>query len=356
MVGLERSVLPLKVAEGAGAPLAAVATLVIGFGATKAIFNLLVGPLADRFGRRRVLVAGWVVALPVPLLLAAAGEAAWPVVTANLLLGVNQALAWSMTLNMMIDLVPARRRGITAGLNEFAGYAGVSLLALLSGLLAGGGSWSGRVMWLGLGLAALGLLGALSLPETHESAAPSRHRWIGGIGLAGMLGAATNLKDGLVWLALPLLLAERGFTTAQIGLAAGLYPAVWAVGQLAFGELSDRIGRRALISGGVLIQGGGLLVLGLLPGLAWALVAAVIMGLGTSMAYPTLVAHVSAAVEGGQDSGRRATALGIYRFWRDGGYVLGSAILLSGMPLERTPLLAGTLLVALALIAWRRLA
>jgi MFS family permease len=356
MVGLERTVLPLP-APGAepSAFVAASAALVIGFGASKALLNLLVGPLADRFGRRRVLLAGWLLGAPVPLLLAVGRGDPLGVLSANLLLGANQGLAWSMTLNMMIDLVPAGRRGLIAGLNEFSGYMGLALLALLSGLLAGasadGHGLEGRLpdpFELGYLLVGLGLSSALLLPETKAGATVGRAAWVPGIGVAGLLGAAINLKDGLVWLALPLLLGARGFGPAEIAIVTALYPALWAAGQLLFGAASDRLGRRSLISAGMLVQGLGLLVLAAGDGYQAALSSAALLGLGTGMAYPTLIAYVSDR----SPPELRATALGAYRFFRDGGYVLGALLLLSGAPLLAAGFALGLLLAALAALAW----
>ncbi|MEX2541775.1 MAG: MFS transporter [Trueperaceae bacterium] len=369
MVGLERTVLPLP-ADGAGtsALLAAVPALVIGFGASKALLNLLVGGLADRFGRRRVLLAGWLLAAPIPWLLAGGESGALSVTLANILLGANQGLAWSMTLNMMIDLAPARSRGLTAGINEFSGYSGVALLALLTGLVAGGagagaagGAGAGAFPWFGpwppdpfaLGylLVAVGLASALLVPETRPASTAVAVRWEPGVGLPGLLGAATNLKDGLVWLALPLLMAGRGFDLAQTGVVTALYPGIWAAGQLLFGAVSDRVGRRELIAFGLLLQGAGLLTLGSVHDYRGALLSATLLGLGTGMAYPTLLAYVSdrAAPE------RRATALGIYRFFRDGGYVLGAGILLFGVPLAGAAMTVGAMMAMLAVIAWKTL-
>jgi MFS family permease len=354
MVGLERTVLPLPSAEaGNAAVFAALPALVIGFGITKAVLNLLVGALADRLGRRRVLLAGWLLAAPIPLLLSAGGGEPLAVMIANVLLGANQALAWSMTLNMMIDLAPARSRGVTAGLNEFSGYAGVSLLALLTGLVAGAqapwlGGWRPGPFELGYLLVALGLASALAAPETGGGGrAPLR--WVAGVGLPSLLGMATNLKDGLVWLALPLMLAGRGFEPAGIGVVTALYPGLWAAGQLVFGAASDRIGRRAPIALGMLLQGAGLVTLALATSYGTALLSATLLGLGTGMAYPTLLAFVSdqAAPE------QRATALGIYRFFRDGGYALGAGVLLLGVPLAGGALAVGLGTIALALFAWR---
>jgi MFS family permease len=322
MVGLERTVVPL-LAEGEFGLERSIAlgAFVMSFGIAKAVSNLFAGTLADRFGRKGVLLIGWLLGLPVPILLIVAPSWNW-VIAANLLLGVNQALTWSITVNMMVDLVPAHRRGVAAGVNEFMGYLGVSLLAFLTGLVASSYGLRPAPFYLGVVVAVLGLLISLTVKETHKPMVALRLRWVKGVGLPSLLGLMTNLKDGLVWLSLPLLLSARGFSPAEIGSVAGLYPLIWASGQLVFGPLSDRVGRQALILAGVALQGVGLIVMANSPQLVIALLAAFLLGLGTSMAYPTLIAQVAdkAPLE------ERPSALGLYRFFRDGGYVLGAAL------------------------------
>lgn len=322
MVGLERTVVPLLAESAFGLEHSiAVGAFVMSFGIAKAVTNLFAGTLADRYGRKGVLLIGWVLGLPVPILLIIAPSWNW-VIVANLLLGVNQALTWSMTVNMMVDLVPAHRRGVAAGVNEFMGYLGVSLLAFLTGLVASSYGLRPAPFYLGVIVAVIGFLVSFIVKETHNSTAPLRLRWVNGVGLPGLLGLMTNLKDGLVWLSLPLLLSARGFSPAEIGSVAGFYPLIWASGQLVFGPLSDRIGRQGLILSGVALQGLGLIMIAIASQLATALLAAFLLGLGTSMAYPTLIAQVAdkAPLE------ERASALGLYRFFRDGGYVLGAAL------------------------------
>jgi MFS family permease len=349
MVGLERTVVPLLGAQVFGvAHGSALAAFVVSFGISKAIFNLFAGALADRIGRRRVLLLGWALGLPIPLLLIWAPSWEW-IIAANLLLGVNQALTWSMTVNMMVDLVPASRRGFAAGVNEFAGYLGVSLLAFLTGMVA---AWYGlrpEPFYLGIAVSLLGLLLSLAVPETAPSARPSPLAWIRGVGVPSLLGGATNLKDGLVWLALPLMMTARGFDLPQVGVVAGFYPLVWAAGQLAFGPLSDRVGRRLLILSGMFLQGIGLILLGLAPTLAGMLLAALLLGLGTGMVYPTLIALVADRVP----EGDRATALGVYRFFRDGGYALGAAVAGLGIAgLSGVVTAVGTTMLIVTALVW----
>jgi MFS family permease len=322
MVGLERTVVPLLgsvefgVARGS-----ALAAFVITFAMSKAVMNLFAGALADRIGRRRVLRLGWLLGLPIPLLLIWAPSWSW-IIAANVLLGVNQALTWSMTVNMMVDLVPASRRGFAAGVNEFSGYLGVSLLAFLTGLVAASYGLRPEPFYLGIAVSILGLALSFGVPETAPAARPPPLRWIRGVGVPSLLGAATNLKDGLVWLALPLVMAARGFDLAQVGAVAGVYPLVWAAGQIVFGPLSDRVGRRRLVLPGMLLQAGGLVLLGFASTFVALLAAATVLGLGTGMVYPTLIALVADRVPVSE----RATALGIYRFFRDGGYALGAVV------------------------------
>lgn len=350
MVGLERTVVPVLGAEVFGlAQGGALAAFVISFGAAKALVNLVAGALADRIGRRRVLLLGWLLGLPIPLMLMYAPSWSW-VVAANVLLGVNQALTWSMTVNMMVDLAPASRRGFAAGINEFTGYLGVSLLAFLTGLVAAGYGLRPEPFYLGVAVSLLGLLLALGIPETAPTARPAPLGWIRGVGVPSLLGGATNLKDGLVWLALPLMMSARGFDLAQVGVVAGVYPLVWAAGQVVFGPLSDRLGRRALILPGMLLQGLGLVLLGVAGALPALVLAAVVLGLGTGMVYPTLIALVADRVE----PATRATALGVYRFVRDGGYALGAVVAALGLAgLSGVVTAVGAALLLLTALVWR---
>ncbi|MFO7546444.1 MAG: MFS transporter [Trueperaceae bacterium] len=352
MVGLERTVVPVLGTEVFLLPQgAALAAFVITFGISKAVFNLFAGVLADRIGRKKVLLVGWAIGLPVPLLIMGAPSWGW-IIVANVLLGVNQAMTWSMTLNMMVDLVPVRRRGFAAGVNEFAGYLGVSLLAFLTGLVAAAYGLRPEPFYLGIAVSILGLLASAFVPETAPAGRAPALRWVRGVGAPSLLGAATNLKDGLVWLALPLVMTARGFDLVEVGLVAGLYPFVWASGQVVFGPLSDRVGRKRLVLGGVALQGVGLVLVGLTLPLAALLAAAVILGLGTSMAYPTLIAMVADRAPAPE----RATALGIYRFFRDSGYALGAIVAATfAAILTNTIVITGAAMLLAAIVMTRTL-
>ncbi len=344
MVGLERSVLPLVGEEEFGlASKAAILAFVVAFGVSKAVTNLFSGSLAERHSRRRVLIAGWAVALPVPLMIAFAPSWGW-IVAANVLLGVNQGLAWSMTVVMKIDLVGPARRGLALGLNEAAGYLGVALTALLTGALAA--TYAPReVVWVGaVAIIAVGLVVSLALVRDtgdHVRLEQAAHGTGAGpaLGLGGALVQATlrqpqlrascqaglvnNLNDALAWGLAPLYLAAAGASLGEIAAVAAAYPLVWGAGQLATGWASDHVGRKPLIVLGMLVQAAalGLLVLG---GGAFgpALAATVLLGAGTALVYPTLIAAVSDASEPRD----RARIVSVYRFWRDAGFALGALL------------------------------
>jgi MFS family permease len=344
MVGLERSVLPLVGKHDFGLrSTAAILAFVVAFGAAKALSNLVSGELAERIGRKRLLVLGWAFAVPVAPLIALA-PTWWYVEAANVLLGINQGFAWSMTVVMKIDLAGPRRRGLALGLNEAAGYLGVAAAAFVSGVLAA--SYAPRtVVWVGAGvLSALGLLiSAVAVRDTgahvaHEQQehgddsatalrlrtafveATVRNPVLRACSQAGMVN---NLNDALAWGLAPLYLAAHGASVREVAVVAATYPVVWGAGQLLTGWLSDRTGRKPLITAGMLVQAAalGLLVAGN-GAFTPSLVAAVLLGVGTAMVYPTLIAAVSDASQPCD----RARTVGVYRFWRDFGFVLGALI------------------------------
>jgi MFS family permease len=344
MVGLERSVLPLVGKDDFGLRSStAILAFVVAFGAAKALTNLAAGDLAERVGRKRLLVLGWLVVLPVPLLIGLA-PSWWFVVAANLLLGINQGLAWSMTVVMKIDLAGPRRRGLALGLNEAAGYLGVAVAAFATGALAA--SFAPRaIVWAGAALIAIvGLLvSVFAIRDTgahvaHEQAGHAdaarpagglREAFVRASGQDPILracsqaGLVNNLNDALAWGLAPLFLGAHGAGVREIAVVAAAYPLVWGAGQLLTGWLSDHTGRKPLIVAGMLVQAGalGLLVLG--DGAFTAsLAAAVLLGVGTAMVYPTLIAAVSDA----SLPRDRARVVGVYRFWRDFGFVLGALI------------------------------
>jgi len=341
MVGLERSVLPLVGKQEFGlASEAAILSFIAAFGLAKAPANLTAGALAGRIGRKRVLILGWLLALPVPLLVGLAHS--WSlIVLANALLGASQGLAWSMTVVMKIDLAGPARRGLALGLNESAGYVGVALAAFASGAIAG--TFAPRtVIWVGAAaIAAAGTLAAVFLvretaahmaeeqrahrsrrPETLAAAAfASVRRPV--LRACSQAGLVNNLNDALAWGLAPLYLASHGAGPGRIGAVAGTYPAVWGLGQLGTGWLSDLVGRKRPIVAGMLLQAAALGLLVASDGsFAGALAAAVLLGLGTALVYPTLIAAVSDAVQPLD----RAQAVGVYRFWRDAGLVAGALL------------------------------
>jgi MFS family permease len=328
LVGLERSVLPLVGRHDFGlASKSAILGFIVAFGAAKALANLATGPLAKRHGRRRVLLAGWALALPAPLLIGLAPSWGF-VVAANLFLGASQGLAWSMTVLMKIDLVGERRRGFALGLNESAGYLGVALTAGVTGALAASIAprtliWAGTLVLACAGLAisvffVRDTAGHVALEQA--SAAPVRPQPTL-LAACSQAGFVNNLNDALAWGLVPIYLAAHGASAGRIGVVAAVYPAVWGALQLATGALSDFLGRRSPIVAGMLLQGAAL---GLLAGSAGrfglALAAAVLLGIGTALVYPTLLAAVSDAVS----PRNRGHAVARYRFWRDAGLVAGA--------------------------------
>jgi MFS family permease len=345
MVGLERSTLPLIGREDFGlSSSTAVVSFIAAFGLAKAFTNLGAGAYATRVGRRRLLIAGWALALPVPLLIAVAPSWGW-IVAANVLLGVNQGLAWSMTVVMKIDLVGPKRRGLALGLNEAAGYGGVAIAAAATGWLASEFAARDVLVVAGASIALVALVvsvvfvrdtadhveleqaghgsGAGAVPPPMREAFPEATWRAPALRSASQAGLVNNLNDALAWGLVPLYLAANGAGPGSIGLVAGLYPAVWGIGQIWTGHWSDRVGRKPLIVAGMLLQAAALGVLAASSGaVGAAAVAAVVLGAGTALVYPTLIAAISDAVT----PVARASMVGVYRFWRDMGYVAGALI------------------------------
>jgi len=341
MVGQERTVLPLLATDIFGLTgLTVVLTYLVAFGVTKAFTNLAAGAMADRFGRKPVLVAGWLIGVPVPLLLIWAPTWGW-IVVANLLLGVNQGLTWSTTVIMKIDLVGPARRGLAMGLNESVGYGAVALTALLTGLIAAQAGLRPAPFYLGIAYAGLGLgisalfvretRGHVELEQSHRERPPRpswrtiflltsfRDRSLSAVSQAGLVN---NLNDGMAWGLLPLFYAAAGVPIAQIAVLAAVYPAVWAVAQIGTGGLSDRIGRKRLIVAGMLLQAVALGAIAAGSTFEGWLIAAALLGLGTAMVYPTLLAAVADVA----DPIWRGSAIGVYRLWRDLGFAVGAVV------------------------------
>jgi MFS family permease len=340
MVGAERVVLPL-LAEGEFglASRAAILSFIVSFGIVKAGANLFAGRLGDRVGRKRVLIAGWLFGLPVPFLLYFAPSWSW-IVFANVLLGLNQGFAWSTTVIMKIDLVGPKKRGLAMGLNEAAGYLAVSGAALLAGYIAASYGHRSALLWVGGASAVVGLM--LSLLFVRESQAhvavearghaeeersfreifwltSLKNRTLFSVSQAGMIN---NLNDGMAWGLFPLFFAAGGLGLREISVLGALYPAVWGLVQLVTGALSDRWGRKLLIVFGMVLQGVAILFLSFMTGFApWAL-ASSLLGVGTAMVYPTLLATIGDVAH----PSWRASAVGVYRLWRDGGYALGAVL------------------------------
>lgn len=373
MVGQERTILPLLGKESFGLSGATVAlTFLIAFGVTKAATNLLAGQLADRYGRKPVLVGGWLLALPVPLLIIWAPSWAW-VVAANVLLGASQGLTWSTTVLMKIDLVGPHRRGLALGLNEAAGYGAVALTALATGLIAASHGLRPAPFFLGIAFAGLGLGASVLLvretrghaqAEQRDLGPESRPSWLTilrhttvrqrSLSAASQAGLVNNLNDGVAWGLLPLYYLAAGLALPEIAVLSAAYPAVWGIGQMVTGAVSDRIGRKRLIVGGMVVQGIALVAIGLGSGFGTWLVAAIVLGVGTAMVYPTLLAVIVDVAE----PAWRGAALGVYRLWRDLGFAVGA--ILAGLVADRFGIpiaivAVGALTIASGLVAAHRL-
>ncbi len=360
MVGMERSILP-AIAEGEFhlAARTAILSFIVVFGVTKALTNYFAGRWSDRFGRKHVLVAGWLVATPVPFLLMWAPTWSW-ILAANVLLGVSQGLTWSTTVIMKIDLAGPKNRGLAMGLNEFAGYFAVALSALATGYIAAEVGLRPEPFYLGVGFVVLGtLLSVLAVRETrHHVAHESKLAGTAPVELSqreiitrtsftdpdlssvSQAGMVNNLNDGMAWGLFPLVFASAGMSLSQIGTLAAIYPAVWGLGQLFTGAWSDRVGRKGLIVAGMWTQAFGIVVIAL--GSTFLLFAsgAVLLGLGTAMVYPTLLAAIGDVAH----PSWRASSVGVYRLWRDMGYAVGA--LLAGMVADAFGLSAATLTIA----------
>ena len=366
MVGIERSILPtLAEAEFGLAERTAMLSFIAVFGVTKACSNYLAGRLGDRWGRKPVLVAGWVIAAPVPLLLMWAPTWSW-IVVANVFLGVSQGLTWSTAVIMKIDLAGPRSRGLAMGLNEFAGYFAVAIAAWATGYIAATHGLRPEPFYLGVVFVFAGLLlSALAVRETHghvrhEAAAHAGSEravlterevfnvttWQDrNLSTATQAGLVNNLNDGLAWGLFPLIFAAAGMNLAQLGLLASIYPGTWGITQLVTGGLSDRVGRKWLIASGMCLQAVGIAITAWSSTFAWLAAGAVLLGLGTAMVYPTLLAAIGDVAH----PSWRGSAVGVYRFWRDMGYAFGAII--AGVVADTFGLSAAAMVVAVLTFA-----
>ena len=338
MIGMERSILPeIAEAEFHLAAKTAILSFIIAFGIVKAMTNYFAGTLANKIGRKNLLVTGWLFGIPVPFILMFAPDWDW-IVAANVLLGINQGLTWSSTVMMKIDLVGEKQRGLAMGLNECAGYIALSIVAFLTGWIAGNYGLRPYPFYLGEGIAFLGLFGSwLFVKDTihhveQESVSSNvgrlnnifldttwKNRILGSVTQAGLIN---NLNDGMVWGGLPILLASKNFNIQEIGMITALYPAVWGIGQVVTGKLADRICKKNMIFWGMILQGIALLLLVIANVFVHFVLLSVLLGWGTAMVYPAFLASIAENTHPHD----RAKSLGVFRWWRDLGYAIGAII------------------------------
>lgn len=340
MVGLERTILPIIGEEQFGlVSTSAALSFIISFGFSKAVVNLFAGHIADRVGRVRVLQLGWLIGVLVPILVIYA-ETWWIIVFANILLGINQGFTWSMTVNMKVDLAKPTQRGLAVGLNEFAGYIGVALMAVLTGYIASTYALRPEPFYMGIVVALSGFLLSLFIKDTslhlanqvksqyQSDSVTTREVFINttwknkNLSSASLAGLSTNLKDGMIWGLLPIFLVSHDLSVGEIGIIVSVYPASWGLFQLFTGVLSDRIGRKWLITIGMWVQFLSLAEMLLVDHFMEWIIGAAMLGVGTAMVYPTLAAVISDVAH----PNWRATSMGIYRFWRDSGYAVGAIL------------------------------
>lgn len=338
MVGLERTILPqIAEADFGMAAKTAILSFIVVFGISKAITNYYTGAWANRLGRKNLLVIGWLIALPIPLILIYATHWNW-IIFANVLLGINQGLTWSSTVVMKIDLVGDKQRGLAMGLNESAGYLAVGTVAFLTGWMASEYGLRPYPFYLGIGFAISGLLSSYFLVkdtihhvnlETIESRIPKLknvflettwlHRNLGSISQAGLVN---NLNDGMIWGLFPVLLIAKGFELAEIGKIVAIYPVVWGLGQLVTGKLADHLPKKSMLFVGMLLQGLAILPMAVVDSFAHFALLSVLLGIGTATVYPTFLAAISDYTHPEQ----RANSIGVFRLWRDLGYAVGALL------------------------------
>ena len=341
MVGIERTVLPILGEKQFGlASTSAALSFIVSFGFSKAVVNYFAGQIADKFSRKRVLLVGWIIGLFVPILIIFA-HAWWVIVFANILLGINQGLTWSMTVNMKIDLSKPNQRGTAVGLNEFAGYSGVALLAAVSGYVASSYSLRPEPFYLGIGIVIVGIILTLIVKDTGQhlkvqiqnNSTIKAHEELSSkevfnlttwkdknLSTISFSGLSTNLKDGMAWGLFPIYFTTVGLSVSEIGTIVALYPAAWGFFQLFTGVLSDKIGRKKLITYGMWTQAIALWFILIVNSFFLWVIGAILLGLGTAMVYPTLQAAIGDVAA----PNWRASSMGVYRFWRDSGYAFGA--------------------------------
>lgn len=365
MVGLERSILPrMAEVEFHIAAKTAILSFIIVFGIVKAFTNYYTGALANKFGRKKLLVAGWIIAIPIPFMLMFAPSWGW-IIAANVLLGINQGLTWSSTVVMKIDLVGEKQRGFAMGLNEFAGYIAVALVAFLTGWIAGEYGVRPYPFYVGIGLVALGLLGSIFLiKDTKQHVAMEattntiprlknifwdttwKNRNLGSVTQAGLVN---NLNDGMAWGIFPILLATKGFSIGEIGIVTAIYPAVWGIGQLFTGRMADKFCKKDMLYVGMILQAIALIALVWAGSILHYVILSSLLGWGTAMVYPTFLATVAENTNP-QD---RAKSIGIFRLWRDLGYAIGAiltGIIADSISINAAIIFIGSLTLISALI------
>lgn len=370
MVGLERSILPEIAEKEFGiAATSAILSFIVVFGIVKAISNYYAGALANRFGRRNLLILGWIFAIPIPFILMYAPSWNW-VIAANVLLGINQGLAWSSTVVMKIDLVGEKQRGFAMGLNEFSGYIAVALMAFLTGYIATEYGLRPYPFYLGIVLMVLGLLTSILLikdtrahvkkEEGTSTIAPLKNifwdtTWkdntLGSVTQAGLIN---NLNDGMAWGLFPILLAGKGFNLEQIGIVTATYPAVWGMGQLFTGKMADKFCKKDMLFTGMLLQAIVLIALVWAEGMFHYVTLSALLGWGTAMVYPTFLATIADNTHPRD----RAKSIGIFRLWRDLGYAVGAiltGVISDLLSIEASIMVVGLLTLFSAVIIYIRM-
>lgn len=338
MVGLERSIFPQYAQEIFGIESnTAILSFITAFGITKAVTNLMTGRFANRFGRKNLLVTGWLFALPIPFVLMYAPSWDW-VIIANILLGINQGLTWSSTVVMKIDLVGEKDRGLAMGLNEFSGYLAVGVIAFLSGYVANTYGITPYPFYIGIAISIIGLLMSylfikdtrsfVAIEENSNNTTPLknvflettfRNKTLSSVTQAGLVN---NLNDGMIWGLLPIILLQADYDSQSIGIITAVYPTVWGIGQLFTGKMSDVYSKKALLFWGMFLQGIAILIFPFTEDFIFMVIIAFLLGVGTALVYPTFLSAIATATNPTQ----RAESIGAFRFWRDSGYAIGAVL------------------------------